>query len=123
MTNPAPLTRVRRPRVVAPPEPALSDAEIHARLDQMGKAFTELAQLLGRMPVAERDARARSYKDKLKSRKFLLTVAVGALAAGADALGWHLETDTILLLLGGLIAFITGDVVQDGIEATTRKPQ
>lgn len=105
----------RTPKIVAPPviEPEPDLSELRATVTALGQAAASLAQAAGNLTPEQRRGVASDIAGRFTSRKFLLSVIAGATIGGADALGWHLETNTVLGLLGVLIAYLTGEVTID----------
>lgn len=120
MTTP---TKPRRtPKIVAPPvEPEPDLTELRATVTALGQAAASLAQAAGRLTPDQRRGVASDFLGRLSSRKFLMAVVAGATVAGADALGFHLEQETVVALLGVLSAYIAGEAYTDGKALAAKK--
>jgi uncharacterized membrane protein len=59
--------------------------------------------------------------DKLKSRKFWLTVATAILTIANEGLGWNLPTDAIMQVVAVVIAYVLGQGAVDAVQVLRRE--
>jgi len=84
----------------------------------VGGFLAHFAARKGTSSNTNSNTRRKKLMQKLKSRKFILALATGALVVLNDGLGLNLDSETILAFVGIVATWIVGETVVDAKRAS-----